>query len=162
MTEAPTVFELLEGVSIAVAMRDSLWLYPIVETAHILGFIVLVGAVLMFDLRVLGASKRIPVRLLAGHLLTGSAASLAVVIPAGLLMFLADAGSIAGNPAFILKMALLLCAGANAAAFHLGPYRSVASWDMGTPAPAAAKLHAALSMLLWVSIATCGRAIAYV
>lgn len=157
-----TPLERLQDVAVAAAMRDSLWLYPAVETAHILGFIVLVGAVLMFDLRVLGVSKRVPVRLLAGHLLPWSVASLIVIVPAGLLMFLADAASLVGNPAFVLKMILLPCAGANAAAFHLGSYRSVASWDMGIPAPLAARLHAACSMVLWIGIVGCGRAIAYV
>lgn len=156
-----TPLERLQHVALAAAMRDSLWLYPAVETAHILGFIVLVGAVLMFDLRLLGMSRRIPVRLLAAHLLPWSVASLIVVVPAGLLMFLADAASLVDNRAFVLKMTLLLCAGANAAAFHFGPYRSVADWDMGTSAPGRAKLHALLSMLLWTSIVTCGRAIAY-
>ncbi|HWQ39714.1 MAG TPA: hypothetical protein VNM24_14095 [Burkholderiales bacterium] len=157
-----TPLERLQEVAIAVAMRESLWLYPVVETAHILGFIVLVGAVVMFDLRVLGLSDRLPVRKLGAHLLPWSAASLILVVPTGLLMFLADAAALVSNPAFILKMVLLLCAGANAAAFHLGAYRSVATWDMGMPSPPAARLHATVSLLLWIAIVGCGRAIAYV
>jgi hypothetical protein len=157
-----TPLERLQEVALAVAMSESLWLYPVVETAHVLGFVVLVGAVLMFDLRLLGVSRRIPVRLLAGHLLPWSLASLIAVVPAGLLLFLADAASLVANPALVLKIVLLLCVGANAAAFHLGPYRTVADWDMGAPAPGAARLHALLSIALWISLVACGRAIAYV
>ena len=152
----------LQEVGVAVAMRDSEWLYPAVETIHILGFIILVGAVAMFDLRVLGISRRIPVRLLAAHLLPWSVASLVLVVPAGLLMFLADAAALIDNPAFVLKMTLLLLAVANALSFHLGPFRSVAAWDSNIPAPAAARAHALLSLVLWIMIVACGRGIAYV
>ena len=68
-------------------MRGDLWLYPMVEVVHIIGFSVLFGSVLMFDLRVLGLSKDIAVTALARHLLTWSIAALLLVVPAGLLMF---------------------------------------------------------------------------
>ncbi|MEX0959793.1 MAG: DUF6644 family protein [Burkholderiales bacterium] len=158
--ESPT--ERLQEIGIAIAMRESLWLYPAVEILHILGFVVLVGAVVMFDLRVLGLSSRIPVRMLAQHLLPWSLASLMLVVPAGLLLFLSDAATIIANPAFRLKILLLFVVACNAIAFHLGPYRTVVTWDVHTPAPRAARFHAAISLLLWVSIIACGRSIAYV
>jgi hypothetical protein len=157
-----TPLERLQEVGIAVAMRESLWLYPVVETLHILGFIVLVGSAVMFDLRLLGLSRRIPVRLLAAHLLPWSLASLALIVPAGLLLFLTDAGTLVSNRAFILKMLLLMAAAGNAIAFHLGPLRSAAAWDITVPAPPRARVHAALSLLIWAAVVTCGRAIAYV
>jgi hypothetical protein len=58
-------------------------------------------------------------------------------------------------------MGLLFAAGLNAAAFHLGPYRSVARWERDAPAPAAAKLHAGVSLALWAAIIACGRLLAY-
>ncbi|HUF20851.1 MAG TPA: DUF6644 family protein [Burkholderiales bacterium] len=154
--------ERLQEIGIAAAMRDSLWLYPFVEILHILGFVVLVGSVVMFDLRLLGVSSRIPVRMLAGHLLPWSLGSLIVVLPAGLLLFLTDAAAIISNPAFTLKILLLFVVAGNALAFHLGPFRTVVTWDVHTPAPHAARFHATLSLLLWISIIACGRSIAYV
>ena len=59
----------LETSSVAVAMRQWTWLYPAVEIVHILGFVVLVGAALMFDLRLLGVSRALPVSGLERHLL---------------------------------------------------------------------------------------------
>ena len=50
----------IEGLAIAKAMREYLWLYPAVEIVHIVGFVILVGSVVMFDLRVLGLSRRVP------------------------------------------------------------------------------------------------------
>ena len=59
----------LEGSAVAMAMRQWVWLYPIVEIVHIIGFVILVGAAAMFDLRLLGLSRQLPVADLAPHLL---------------------------------------------------------------------------------------------
>jgi hypothetical protein len=151
----------LEHGGVGEAMRGSMWLYPVVETIHIAGFSLLVGAVLMFDLRVLGLSKQVSVRSLASHLLPWGAAALVLIVPAGLLMFTSDAAALVGNRAFVLKMVFLMLAGTNAAAFHLGPFRTVDAWDRGVTAPLPARLHAVVSVLLWLGILTCGRMIAY-
>ena len=101
---------------VAAAMRGHAWLYPIVETAHILGFAVLVGAVAMFDLRVLGFGRELPVRALARHLLPWSVGSLLLVVPTGLLMFSTQPIEMLGNPVFLLKLCLIAAAGVNAPA----------------------------------------------
>lgn len=69
MSPGSALLSALQEGSFASAMRDSIWLYPLIETIHIFGFAILVGAVVMFDLRVLGMSKCISVRQLARHLL---------------------------------------------------------------------------------------------
>ena len=151
----------VEQLAIAKAMRESLWLYPSVEIVHIVGFVILVGAAAMFDLRVLGLSKRIPVSLLSRHLLPWSAGALILIVPSGLLMFSAHASDFLSNRAFYLKMGLLLAAGLNAAYFHVGPYQSVKAWDVDVPAPPLAKASVALSLVLWLGVITCGRLLAY-
>jgi len=161
MSPGSQLLNTLEHGGIAQAMRDSMWLYPAVETVHIVGFIILVGSVIMFDLRVLGLSRRVPVSMLARHLLPWGASALILIVPAGLLMFSSDAGNLVGNRAFVLKMLLLMLAGTNAAAFHMGVFRTVSKWDQGMAAPLAARLHAGVSLLLWLGIVTCGRMIAY-
>ena len=85
----------------------------------------------------------------------------AELIPTGLAMFAAHANDFISNRAFQLKMGLLLTAGMNAAIFHTGPFRGVAQWDTGTVAPAGARLCAALSIAIWLSIIACGRLLAY-
>ena len=151
----------IETSSIARAMREWLWLYPIVEIAHITGFVVLVGATAMFDLRLLGLSRHVPVTDFARHLLPWSVSALALVVPAGLLMFSAHATEFAQNPAFLLKLSLIALAGVNAAGFHLGPYRSVANWNRELAAPANAKISALFSLGLWLGVISCGRLLAY-
>jgi hypothetical protein len=151
----------LESTALSHAMRTSLWLYPIVEIVHILGFAILVGSVAMFDLRLLGFARRLPVQALGQHLLPWALASLALVVPAGLMMFSAHPADFIGNRVFQLKLALIAAAGLNAAAFHAGAYRSVGKWDAQRPAPACARLHALASLAIWIAIISCGRLLAY-
>jgi hypothetical protein len=151
----------LETSRVAVAMRQWAWLYPGVEIVHIAGFVVLVGAAVMFDLRLLGLSRQLPIAGLARHLLPWSRAGLALVVPSGLLMFAAHATEMAENPAFRLKLILIAAAGLNAAVFHWGVFRSVAGWDARVPAPGAARGSAVASLFLWVGVIACGRLLAY-
>jgi hypothetical protein len=151
----------LENTSVAVTVRESVWAYPIVETMHIIGFVILVGAAAMFDLRLLGGSRRLPVSDTARHLLTWSRASLLVVVPSGLLLFMSNATALSINPAFRLKLVLLAAAGVNAYVFHRWPFKTVTAWDREVPAPALAKISAAVSLALWTGVITCGRFIAY-
>lgn len=151
----------IEVLPLAKAMREMLWLYPAVEIAHIVGFVILVGSVVMFDLRVLGLSRQISVRALSRHLLPWSWGALVIVVPTGLAMFSAHAGDFLGNRAFQVKMGLLLAAGINAAIFHTGPYQGVKDWDTGVPAPWSARASVALSLVLWLGVISCGRLLAY-
>jgi hypothetical protein len=154
-------FNWIERSALATAMRQELWLYPSVEILHIWGFVVLVGSVAMLDFRLLGLSRSIPVSRLSRHLLPWTWGALVVIVPTGLLMFMAHAGDFVSNRAFVVKLMLIFAAAINAAVFHLGPYRSVAQWDSGVATPPAAKLHAALSLLIWMGVIACGRLLAY-
>ena len=155
-------FALVETLPFAVAMRKWLWLYPIVEIMHIVGFVTLVGSVAMLDLRILGLSRTIPVTALSRHTLPWSLGALLLVVPTGLMMFTAHASDFVSNTAFLIKMTLLMLAGANALWFRVGPYQNVEGWDSGVQAPASARLSAGLSLLLWVGVISCGRLLAYV
>lgn len=152
----------IERLPLAVAMREDLWLYPAVEIVHIVGFVLLAGSIAVLDLRLLGLSQRLPVRALAAHVLPWSIGALLLIVPSGLLMFITHAGDFVSNPAFITKMALLMVAGLNAALFHAGVFRGAASWDANAAVPVTARMHAALSLLLWIAILACGRLLAYV
>jgi hypothetical protein len=149
----------LEMSAAGEAMRQSALLYPLVETLHIMGFAILVGSIVAFDLRVLGFGRAVPVDQ-ARHLLAVSWAGFLLAVPMGLLLFTTEATSIAENPSFRVKMLLLVLAGINMLVFHFGPWRRVATWGGGS-APAAARAGAAASMVLWLGVLTGGRLIAY-
>ncbi len=151
----------VEQTALATAMRQDVWLYPAVEILHIWCFVVLVGSIAMLDLRLIGLSTRVSVRQLSRHLLPWTWGALIVIVPTGALMFITHASEFLSNPAFVAKISLIFVAGINAVAFHLGPFRSVVAWDGGVATPPAAKLHAAISLLIWMGVIACGRLLAY-
>jgi hypothetical protein len=151
----------MEETSLAVAMRQWLWLYPIVEVVHIVGFVILVGAAVMFDLRLLGLSRSLPVTAMARHHLRWARFAVLLVVPSGLLMFAAHATEMSANPAFRLKLGLIAVAATNAAVFHRGIFRSVGGWDREVRVPGPARLAALLSLLCWTGVIACGRMLAY-
>ncbi|HEY7437327.1 MAG TPA: hypothetical protein VIE41_19455 [Methylomirabilota bacterium] len=159
--EGPAWLVWLETSGLAVAMRQWQWLYPIVEILHILGFVLVVGGAVFFDLRLLGGGRGLPVSGLAAHLLTWSRAGFAVVVPTGFMMFSAHATEFAVNPAFRLKLILIAVALLNAAAFHRWPFRAVARWDLTSSTPAWPRMAAGISLTCWAGAIACGRLLAY-
>lgn len=151
----------LEQSGLGGAMRQSLLLYPAIEVLHILGFALLVGSIVGFDLRLLGLGRWLPFAGLARHNLPLAVIGLCVAAPTGLLLFATEATRIAINPAFQFK---LICIGiglANAGLFHLGPGRSMSRWTGAATAPMAARVGAAVSICAWVGALIGGRLIAY-
>lgn len=156
-----TAMGAIEMSALGQAMRQWLWLYPSVEIVHLLGIALLVGSIIVLDLRLLGLSRALPVRRLASHVLPWSAAGLALILPSGMAMFAAHATDLLGNPVFALKFCLIMAAAINAAIFHVGVFRGAAAWDVDAPPPPMARAAAALSILLWISVIACGRLLAY-
>lgn len=155
------VFEWLEATPLAVYIRQSHLLYPAIEIIHIAGFIILTGSAFLFDIRLLGVSKKIPVTDLARHLLPWSRRSLLMVVPSGFLLFMTQATSLSDNRVFWTKLILILLAFGNAGFFHRYTFQSVPAWDHLQPAPAAARAAGIISIVLWSGVITCGRFLAY-
>ncbi len=116
----------------------------------------LVGAVTVFDLRVLGFGRSIPVRALARLCLPWAVLSLLLIVPTGSLLFLAHADVLLTSRVFLLKMGLLMLAAVVAIGFHTGPYRSVDTWNIDAVAPLLARVCAVASMLIWVAVIFAG------
>ncbi len=151
----------LEATWLADVLRREPLLYPLLEVVHILGFVVLVGAAVMFDLRLLGLSRRLPVTELAQHLLPWARRGLAVAVPSGALLFITQATQLGRSPVFGLKLTLLALAGLNAARFHRSVFHSARTWDTEVATPPAARVASVVSLLLWTGVITCGRLLAY-
>jgi hypothetical protein len=153
----------LEQTDWATSIRQSLWLFPTIETVHLFGVVVLVGATSLLDLRLLGLTmKREPVSKISGRLLPWAWVGFAVQVTSGAMLFASEATRCFGNVAFRLKMIMILLAGINALAFHVTVYRRVAGWDSSMATPAAAKFAGCFSILLWFGIVAAGRWIAFV
>jgi hypothetical protein len=155
-----TMLQWLENSSLAVAISQSIWLYPIIEIVHITGIVFVVGPAIMFDLRLLGFSKYLRVSLLARHLLPWSQRGLLLIVPSGLLLFIINAVTLWYDPVFLVKMLLLVVAGLNVFVFHHFTFRSVVASNDTIPA-AGAKVAAGISIIVWLAIIACGRLLAY-
>jgi hypothetical protein len=152
----------LEKTPASIALRESLWMYPLVESAHVLTLCLFVGTAAMLDLRLLGwTMRRTPVSEVASQLLPWTAAGFAVMVTTGALLFFAIPVKTYLNIFFRIKVLMLLLAGVNAWVFHARSYRRVADWDLGDTIPSGAKIAAGLSLLLWACIVFAGRMIAY-
>ncbi|HEY7237702.1 MAG TPA: DUF6644 family protein [Burkholderiales bacterium] len=155
----------LEASGFGQAMRESLWLYPAVEIVHLVGIGLLFGSIAILDFRLLGFSKSISVRRLAGHVLPWTAAAFLLIVPSGLMMFIAYASDLISSPVFAVKMCLIMVAGLNAGLFYTIVFPSVDVWDseemrkLGPPP--SARVSAAVSLAIWISVIACGRLLAY-
>lgn len=152
----------LQATSWGTAIRDSLWLFPIIETLHIFGIVALVGSTSILDLRLMGLTFRDdPVTKLARRFLPWTWFGFIVQVVTGILMFASEAVKMYGNWAFVIKMVLIGVAGVNAFVFHSLAYRSVDKWDNEPIAPVSARIAGTVSILLWFGIVAMGRWIAY-
>jgi hypothetical protein len=152
----------LENSSWATAIHQSLWLFPMLETAHLFGIVSLVGATSALDLRLIGLTmKGEPVSRIAGRLLPWAWAGLTIQVVTGLCLFASEATRCFENKAFRIKMVMLVLTGLNALIFHQTVYRRVTSWDEAPATPLGAKLAGCCSILLWFGIVAAGRWIAF-
>jgi hypothetical protein len=153
----------LEHTSVGTSVRESLWLFPTIETLHLFGIVLLVGSTSALDLRLLGLSMRgQSVSKLAARLLPWAGVGFAVQIVTGILLFSSEAAKCYINIAFRMKMLMILLAGVNAIVFHYTAYRSVGKWDDAARTPIGAKVAGTLSILFWFGIVAAGRWIAFI
>jgi hypothetical protein len=146
----------------SIALHESLYMYPVVESTHVLTLCVFVGLAAALDLRLLGyALTGVPMTQLRRRFSPWIVGSFAVMVVTGTLLFYAIPVRSYQNIFFRIKMVLLIFAGLNAFVFHTNIDRRVAVWDLSTVPPPAARRAGAASLVLWAFIIVCGRMIAY-
>jgi len=152
----------LESSSIANRIRDSLYLFPLIESTHVIGLAMVFGTIAIIDLRLLGvASTRRSFRRMGSDILKWTWAAFAVTATTGVLMFVTNAGVYYHNFFFRAKMTLLVLAGINMLIFELTAGRSIHRWDKAPSAPRMGQATAALSLVFWISIIFLGRWIGF-
>lgn len=146
------LFAAIEQWPLAAALRGSVWLYPLVNAAHILGIALLFGAIVPLDLRHAGFWPSVSLRGLRRVLLPVAVCGLALAVIAGALLFIAKAGDYAASPWFGAKIAVVALALANAAAFEFGRHREPGPWP---------PLAGLASVALWLAAIVLGRLVGY-
>ncbi|RYI26239.1 MAG: hypothetical protein EON48_06600 [Acetobacteraceae bacterium] len=149
------------AISWSQAVHESLNFWGLLEGTHLITVGLFFGTIMMVDLRVLGLMfKQTPVSKISDKTLPLTVVAFATLVVTGLLLFFAKPEEYYHNLNFRLKMVFILLAMINIAVFHTRVQKNQAEWDLG-PAPAAAKLSVAFSLLLWIAVICCGRFIAY-
>ena len=144
-------------------MRETgVWTYGIVNLGHILGIAVLFGAILLLDLRMLGAWRALPLAALSRPSVSAAAAGFTLAVLTGIPMLATKAGDYIGNPLLLIKFPTIALALLNVIALH----RS-AAWQAHRARALTMSeqnrlaVHAALSIGLWLTVITAGRMIGY-
>jgi hypothetical protein len=154
--------EWLASTSGSIALHESLYMYPLVESLHVLTLCLFVGMSMMLDLRLLGlAMRRVPVGDVARRLLPWMFVGFFIMLVTGALLFYAIPVRSYHNIFFRMKMVFLVLAGLNAWTFHSGIYGSIADWGVAPEPPKRARVAGAASLVLWACIIVTGRMIAY-
>ena len=156
------LFEWVNEFPTSVAIRESIYVYPGLLTAHVVGMAIFVGLVLMMDLRLMGmGNTSTPLTQIQRRLFPWQMRGMALSTATGLALVYAQPMRFYGNVFFWEKAVMMLLAGVNAWAFHSSTYRSVAKWDNEAKTPFGARLSGAVSVALWVLVVISGRLIAY-
>jgi hypothetical protein len=154
--------EWLAATPWSIALHESLYVYPLVESAHVLTLGLFVGTLTIVDLRLLGlAFRSLPVSEVCARLLPWTVAGFAVMVLTGLLLFYAIPVRTYQSVWFRVKVCLLLAAGVNAWVYHRRVERDRARWDAAPKPPRGARIAAATSLALWSGVIVMGRMIAY-
>lgn len=151
----------LEQSGFGTAMRRSQVLYPAANIGHIILLVLFAGAVAIMDARLLGGAVAAPLSPLVVVARRIAVVALLGMIATGFMLFSADASKVAVNAAFQIKMLLIAAGLANVAIYEFGARRAVEALAPGDALPLRARVAGALSIMMWVSVAACGRAIAY-
>lgn len=146
----------------SIALHESLYLYPLVETTHVLSLLLFVGTVAFVDLRLLGwVFRDVAVSEVTARLLPWTVVGFAIAVVTGSLLFYAIPVRTYQSLFFRIKVVMLLAAGVNAALFQRATRKSALAWDRDPLPPLRARVAGAVSLIAWATVIVMGRMIAY-
>jgi len=152
----------LQDTSIGTSIRESTWVFPILEGTHLLGIAASVGTLLVMDLRLAGfLFKREPVSQVTKAVMPLSMVGFAVMFITGIFLFWSQAIKAYGSIYFKIKLVLLVLAGINALVFELTMRGKSAAWDRDPVPPFRARMAGITGLILWVGVICAGRTMAY-
>jgi len=148
----------LQALPLSTAIAESDWLFPTIESLHVIAITLVVGSIIVVDLRLIGvAATNRPLGAFTAQFLPITWTAFALAALTGSLMFLAKPVSYVGNVFFLSKLALLLAAGLNMAAFHLFVERRAHQGQ----ALGATRVFGLTSLTIWIGVVALGRWIGF-
>jgi hypothetical protein len=147
---------------LSVSIRESIWVYPILNVLHCVGILLVAGTIIVVDLRLLGLGmRRSPVSSVVSQVLPWTLSGFGFMFVTGSLLAWSEPLKLYRSLFFPWKLLFLALAGLNALLFHYGIYRGVGAWDSASLTPVRARLAGAVSIVCWISVIAAGRAVGY-
>jgi len=146
----------------SIAIRESIWVYPILDVLHCVGILLVAGTIVVIDLRLLGLGmRRLPVSSVVGQVLPWTLSGFGFMALTGSLLAWSEPLRLYHSLFFPWKLLFLAMAGVNALLFHYGIYREVGAWNSAALTPARARLAGVVSIVCWICVIAAGRAVGY-
>lgn len=161
LAEAPAFLITIEQSAFAAAIRQSIWAYPAANVGHILALFLFAGAVSIMDLTLLGALRGANAATIVLQSRRAAIGGLVFMMATGSVLFAAEASHVAMNPVFQIKAALIGFGILNALATGPPLRRAIVETLPSASFPLRLRAAAVMSLLTWLSVAACGRLIAY-
>jgi hypothetical protein len=157
-----SICQWIHQTQLSVAIRESIWIYPILDVLHCVGVLLVAGTIVVVDLRLLGLGMRqFPVSSVVGQVLPWTFSGFAFMAFTGSLLAWSEPIRLYNSLFFPWKLLFLALACLNALLFHYGIYRRVGAWDSAALTPARARFAGIVSITCWICVIAAGRAVGY-
>jgi hypothetical protein len=160
-----SVFEICQWIqesSIGTQIRESTYVFPIIEAIHVLGLAVSVGTIAIVDLRLIGVTmKKERVTDVIEQLQPMTLAGFAAMFISGILLFWSEAARLYPSWSYRVKFIFIFLLGINALLFHSTIYQSVDKWNTDSVTPMRARMAGWIGITFWAVVIFCGRWTAY-
>jgi Family of unknown function (DUF6644) len=162
MSVAPAIIQWMQNSDIGTGIRESIWLFPIVEATHVLALSFSVGVLVWFDLRLMGwGMKHQPISQVHKQMMPLAFCGFVVMFITGVLLFWSEAEKCYFSGFFRAKVVFLVLAALNAGFFELSTKKTIQDWDKYPIPPVKARMAGLVSIISWTAVIIAGRATAY-
>jgi len=162
MSNVPPIIQWMQTSDIGTGIRESIWLFPVVEATHVLTLALSVGVLIWFDLRLMGwGMKHQPISQVHKQVMPYAFVGFVIMFVTGVLLFWSEAEKCYLSGFFRAKVIFLLLAGLNAGIFELSTKKTIQEWDKYPVPPVKARMAGLVSIISWAAVIIAGRATAY-
>jgi hypothetical protein len=157
-----SICQWIQQTQLSISIRESIWVYPILDVLHCVGIFLVAGTIVVVDLRLLGFGlRRLSVSSVIAQVLPWTLGGFGFMFITGFLLAWSEPLRLYRSLFFPWKLLFLAVACLNALFFHWGVYRGVGKWESALLTPARARWAGAVSILCWIGVIAAGRAVGY-
>jgi hypothetical protein len=157
-----SICQWIQDTQVGTSLRESTYMFPVVEGSHLLGLGISVGTIMISDLRLMGLIlKKEKASDVMGSLLPWSISGFVFMMVTGVFLFWCEAVKAYNSTWFRWKVLFLFLAFVNIGVFHATAWLRMDEWDLDPVPPRGARLAGLFSLVLWALVIAAGRTTAY-